>query len=115
MQQSDDIVMDVRGLSKQFHVGGGGPFGLGGAARYVHAVDDVSFTLGRGQILALVGESGSGKSTIARVLAGLYPATGGQALFHGQDILKLHGRQVVPSRPNEPCLRSSRSVRRAHH
>src|SRR5207253_3059950 len=45
MQQSSDIVMDVRGLSKHFHVGGGGPFGLGGEARYVHAVDDVSFTL----------------------------------------------------------------------
>jgi peptide/nickel transport system ATP-binding protein len=92
MQQSNDIVMDVRGLSKHFHVGGGGPFGLGGVARYVHAVDDVSFTLRRGQILALVGESGSGKSTIARVLAGLYPATAGQVLFHGQDMLKLHGR-----------------------
>jgi len=88
-----DAVLDVRGLSKYFAAGGGGPFGLGGPARRVHAVEDVTFTLRRGQILALVGESGSGKSTIARVLARLYPATAGQVLLHGQDVTAVHGRR----------------------
>jgi len=93
MRQSSDAVLDVRGLTKLFPAGGGGLFGRGGERRFVHAVDDVSFTVGRGRILALVGESGSGKSTIARLLSHLYPATAGQALFHGQDILRLHGRR----------------------
>jgi len=51
----------------------------------VHAVDDVTIDLHRGRVVALVGESGSGKSTIARLLAQLMPATGGQILLHGQD------------------------------
>jgi peptide/nickel transport system ATP-binding protein len=92
---SADVAMDVCGLTKLFPAGGGGLFGLGGRRRYIKAVDDVSFTLRRGQILALVGESGSGKSTIARLLAGLYPATAGQALFHGKDVLRLHGRREL--------------------
>jgi len=95
MQQRDGMVMDVRGLSKFFPAGGGKLFGLGGERRMVHAVEDISFTVGRGQILALVGESGSGKSTVARLLAGLYPATAGQALFNGQDVLKLRGRRAM--------------------
>jgi len=56
-------------------------------------VEDVSFSLQRGRILALVGESGSGKSTIARLLSRLYPATAGQAVFGGQDILRIRGRR----------------------
>jgi peptide/nickel transport system ATP-binding protein len=81
--------MDVQGLTKLFPAGRSE--GLWGARRWIHAVDDVSFTLHRGHILALVGESGSGKSTIARLLARLYPATSGQVLFENQDILKVHG------------------------
>jgi peptide/nickel transport system ATP-binding protein len=59
----------------------------------IHAVDDVSFRLGHAEILALVGESGSGKSTIARLLTGQYPATAGQALLRGEDVLHLRGRR----------------------
>src|SRR4051812_2587560 len=87
IRQADDVVMDVKGLTKLFPVGGGGLFGAAAKRRYIHAVDDVSFTLRQGRILALVGESGSGKSTIARLLSGLYPATAGEVLFHGQDVL----------------------------
>ena len=89
MQHPDGAVMEVQGLTKWFHAGGGGPFGWGGPARYVHAVDDVSFTLRKRRILALVGESGSGKSTIARMLARLYPPTSGKVLLKGQDALAL--------------------------
>jgi peptide/nickel transport system ATP-binding protein len=90
---ASDVVLDVRGLSKFFTVGGGGPFGLGGPVRRVHAVEDVDFTLRRGQILALVGESGSGKSTIARRLAQLYPATAGRVLLDGRDVTAVRGRR----------------------
>lgn len=52
------------------------------------AVDDVSFTIGRGETLGLIGESGSGKTTIGRAILGLVPVTSGQVLFQGRDITR---------------------------
>jgi peptide/nickel transport system ATP-binding protein len=51
----------------------------------VHAVDGVSFSIARGQTLALVGESGCGKSTVARLLVGLHEPTAGHVRFDGHD------------------------------
>ncbi len=51
----------------------------------LHAVDGVSFDIGKGRTLALVGESGCGKSTVARLLVGLYAPTRGAVVFDGQD------------------------------
>ncbi|MDB5901063.1 MAG: putative type dipeptide/oligopeptide transport system, ATP-binding component [Ramlibacter sp.] len=51
----------------------------------LHAVDGVSFTIEKGQTLALVGESGCGKSTVARLLVGLYQPSRGSFSFDGQD------------------------------
>ena len=51
----------------------------------LHAVDDATFSIEKGQTLALVGESGCGKSTVARVLVGLYEPTRGSFHFDGQD------------------------------
>ncbi|MDT7837581.1 ABC transporter ATP-binding protein [Aquabacterium sp. OR-4] len=53
--------------------------------QFVHAVDGVSFSIERGQTLALVGESGCGKSTVARLLVGLYPPSRGTVQFDGAD------------------------------
>ncbi|MCW3844210.1 ABC transporter ATP-binding protein, partial [Micromonospora yasonensis] len=58
----------------------------------VHAVDDVSFALRRGQVTALVGESGSGKSTVARLLAQLHPRTAGDVRLHGRSSRVRGGR-----------------------
>lgn len=52
------------------------------------AVDDVSFTIARGETLGLVGESGSGKTTIGRAILGLQPVTSGQIIFEGRDITR---------------------------
>ncbi|WP_417512294.1 ATP-binding cassette domain-containing protein [Microbacterium sp.] len=57
------------------------------------AVDDVSFTIARGETLGLVGESGSGKTTIGRAILGLQPVTSGQILFEGRDITKTSATQ----------------------
>ncbi|QKJ20884.1 ATP-binding cassette domain-containing protein [Microbacterium hominis] len=50
------------------------------------AVEDVSFSIARGETLGLVGESGSGKTTIGKAILGLQPVTSGQILFEGRDI-----------------------------
>jgi peptide/nickel transport system ATP-binding protein len=55
--------------------------------QYVHAVDDVSFSIRKGRTLALVGESGCGKSTVARLLVGLHAPTRGSVRFAGEDTL----------------------------
>ena len=57
------------------------------------AVDDVSFTIARGETLGLVGESGSGKTTIGRAILGLQPVTSGQIIFEGRDITKTSASQ----------------------
>ena len=59
----------------------------------LHAVDDVDFTIGRGEIVALVGESGSGKSTVARLLARVYKPTSGEIYFEGRPLSSLRTRK----------------------
>jgi peptide/nickel transport system ATP-binding protein len=69
-------------------------FKIGGALsrRTLHAVDDVNFTIGEREIVALAGESGSGKSTIARVLARIYAPTSGEIYFEGKPVSALRSR-----------------------
>ncbi|WP_020576074.1 ABC transporter ATP-binding protein [Actinopolymorpha alba] len=57
----------------------------------VHAVDDVSFTLGRQEVVTIVGESGSGKSTLARLVLRLLDPTAGTLALDGRDITALKG------------------------
>jgi peptide/nickel transport system ATP-binding protein len=59
----------------------------------VHAVNGISFTIGRGETLALVGESGSGKTTVGRCLAGLIHPTAGQITMLGRDIAHISTRK----------------------
>ena len=77
-------LLQVEGLTKTFSV----PAGLF-SSRPVSAVADVSFSMGRGEILGLVGESGSGKSTLARCVLALTPPTAGRILFDGEDVTRL--------------------------
>src|SRR5579859_6685063 len=69
-------------------------FKIGGALsrRALHAVDDVNFTIGEREIVALAGESGSGKSTIARVLARISKPTSGEIYFEGKPVSRIRSR-----------------------
>jgi oligopeptide transport system ATP-binding protein len=60
----------------------------------LRAVDDVTFSINRGDTLGLVGESGCGKTTVARCILRLYEPTSGQIVFEGEDITKLKGRKM---------------------
>lgn len=82
-------ILQVRNLRKLFPVNKSSLWRA--PDRFVHAVDDVSFELNRGEVLALVGESGCGKSTLVLTLLGLERATSGQIMFEGQDIIGLGG------------------------
>ena len=67
---------------------------LGRIKSYNQAVDEVSFSITKGQTLGLVGESGCGKSTIARCVLRLYSPTSGKIIFDGKDITKLKANQL---------------------
>jgi len=86
--QNEDLVV-VKNLTKHFPVR---PGFLGRSSSFVHAVDDVSLSIKRGQTLGLVGESGCGKTTIGRLVLRLLPKTSGSISFEGKDIFAF-GRQ----------------------
>ncbi len=69
-------------------------FPIRGKKAVVHAVDGVSFDLGKGRTLAIVGESGSGKTTTALSVMRLAPVTAGRILFDGQDLTGLEGEPL---------------------
>ncbi|WP_167668944.1 ABC transporter ATP-binding protein [Allopusillimonas soli] len=87
-------LLAVRNLKKHYVLRGGWM----GSKRVVRAVDDVSFSVRRGETLGIVGESGSGKSTIGKCLLKLVGVDGGQLLFDGRDIAPLSERQFRPMR-----------------
>jgi peptide/nickel transport system ATP-binding protein len=72
-------------------------FRLGGllSRRTLHAVDDLDLTIHEREIVALVGESGSGKTTVARLLAMIYPPTRGEIFYRGRSVRKLRSRKDV--------------------
>ncbi len=72
-----NTLVEVKNLKKYFKSPAGN----------VHAVDDVSFKIPRGTTLGLVGESGCGKTTLGRLLIGLLPATDGEVLIEGENIV----------------------------
>lgn len=91
-----DKLIEVQNLKKYFSVNKG-PFSslFGIADTIVKAVDDVSFSVARGQILGLAGESGCGKSTTGMVCVRLYRPTEGQILFEGNDISSYEGDELL--------------------
>jgi peptide/nickel transport system ATP-binding protein len=81
--EGEEDLLIVSGLRVEY---GGAAWLPGRTARSFRAVDDVSFTVRRGEIFGLVGESGCGKTTIANTVAGLVTPTAGSVTFAGADI-----------------------------
>lgn len=83
-------LLQVKDLTKHFPVRGTGLF----SQAVVHAVDEVSFSVAKGETLGLVGESGSGKTTVGKCVLRLIEPTSGTIDFDGLDILALRGSEV---------------------
>jgi oligopeptide/dipeptide ABC transporter ATP-binding protein len=91
-----EVLLRVENLVKYFPVKSSSL--LPGRREYVHAVENVSLQVRRGETLGLVGETGCGKSTLARCAARLYPVTSGRIFFGGREITTLSARRMRPLR-----------------
>lgn len=87
----DAVLLEVQSLTKRYHIGGG-LTGLirGQAQQIVYAVNDLSFSLKRGESLGLAGESGCGKTTTGKLLVKLLDPSAGKILFDNIDITQLN-------------------------
>ena len=94
-----DIAVDVRGLTKRF-------------GTEAVAVRDVSFTIGRGEVVGFLGHNGAGKSTTMRMLAGALAPSSGSAVVDGHDILTdpIEARRSIGYLPEVPPLYTELSV-----
>jgi oligopeptide/dipeptide ABC transporter ATP-binding protein len=95
VEQTAGNLVEVRNLVKYFPVRAGV---LQRVQGWVKAVDDVTFTIERGETLGLVGESGCGKTTIGRSILRLIEPTGGEVMFEGEDLVGMPQRQLKEMR-----------------
>lgn len=82
--KQNNKLIEVRNLKKYFPVPSG----------YLHAVDDVSFSINKGETLGIVGESGCGKSTLGRAILRLHNPTSGEVLYDGMDVLHFNDDEM---------------------
>ena len=92
MSEANNVLLRVKNLVKHFPITQG--IIIQKQVGAVHAVDDVSFDVRRGETLGLVGESGCGKSTTGRTVLQLYRPTSGSVTFDGVDLVHLKGEEL---------------------
>ena len=93
---TQNSILEVRGLKKYFPIYSG--FFAQRVEGWVRAVDDVSFSIRRGETLGLVGESGCGKTTTGRCILQLDRPTAGEVLFEGQNLARMADAALRPLR-----------------
>src|SRR5258708_4284296 len=89
--QPNTDLMQVQHLKKYFPVRAGI---MQRVVAQVQAVDDVSFSIKKGETLGMVGESGCGKTTVGRTMLRLIEPTAGSVIYDGQDIFKLKNKEL---------------------
>lgn len=94
MMTQEKTLIEVKNLKKYFKVPAG----------WNHAVDDVSFTINRGETLGVVGESGCGKSTLGRTIIHLQESTDGELLLDGEDVTHIKGKKLQEVRAKEQII-----------
>ena len=92
---SAEELLRVSNLTVSYPIAGGL---FGGSKKLFNAVDGVSFSIRRGEILGLVGESGSGKTTTGRAIIKLAPISGGKIFYRGENISDLDEKRFLPYR-----------------
>jgi oligopeptide transport system ATP-binding protein len=95
---SHEVLLEVKNLKMYFPVRRGLIFDR--VVGQVHAVDDISFHVKRGETLGLVGESGCGKSTTGRAILQIYQPTAGHVFYEGVDITRVRGGEMRRYRRN---------------
>ncbi len=95
LSKEEPPIIEVRNLKKYFTKKTGL---FGQKVKHIKAVDDISFSIKKGETLGLVGESGCGKSTTGRTLIRLYDVTGGEIIYNGVDLAKMSQSELMPYR-----------------
>ena len=85
------LVLEINHLTKKFAVDGG---------KFLTACNDINLRAYEGRTLGIIGESGCGKSTLVRTLLRIHPATSGEAIFEGHDLMQCKGEQLRQDRKN---------------
>ena len=108
---SNTPLLSIKNLVKHFDISGGLldqlSFSNGKLTRkksIVHAVNDVSFDIQKGETLSVVGESGCGKSTLARTVIGLYAPTGGEVHYRGERVDNAPAKERTKFRTNAQMI-----------
>jgi len=90
-REGSELLLEVKNLVTEFPIKGGF---FGRTVDHFKAVNDVSFSLKKGQTLGLVGESGCGKTTLGRTILRLIDSSSGQIIYRNQDITHLKGSEL---------------------
>ena len=87
--ERNNLILEINHLTKKFPVDGG---------KMLTACNDITLRAYEGKTLGIIGESGCGKSTLVRTLLRIHPATSGEVIFEGHDLLKSKGEQLRQDR-----------------